>query len=81
MARRCLEPGCQQLAERDPRCPTHQKAYRRRLYGGSWERYSKARRAAGEPCSVCGTYDDLTVDHSTGTVMCRTHNSSRRWNA
>lgn len=65
------------------RCPTCQAGYtrrRRQLYGGAWSRISRAARTTTPWCSVCGTQDDLTLDHETGTVQCRRHNSSHRGN-
>lgn len=75
--RPCLTCG---RPTRATRCPACHKARRRQLYGGNWTRYAQARIAASPRCSICGSSEDLTLDHSTNTVMCRPHNSSRRWN-
>src|ERR1044071_6360750 len=67
----CLgAPGldCQARTEapRCPRCQALWKARRRALYGGNWNRYSRTMRATTPWCSVCGTQEDLTMDHETG---------------
>lgn len=50
-------------------------------YQGSWKRASQRARRAQPFCSVCGTPYDLTLDHETGTVQCRRHNSAHRRDA
>jgi hypothetical protein len=80
----CLgAPGldCQARTEA-PRCPRCQALWtqrRRRLYSNNgWAQKSRAARAATPWCSVCGTSQDLTLDHETGTVQCRRCNSAHR---
>lgn len=67
------------------RCPAHERAYQwwrshqasRRLpdgrpyYGAAWQRYSRAERERQGRCAVCGATVDLTLDHATGLVGCR----------
>lgn len=50
-------------------------------YQGSWKRASQWARRAQPFCSVCGTPYDLTLDHETGQVQCRSHNSAHRRDA
>lgn len=50
-------------------------------YQGSWKGASRRARRAQPWCSVCGTPYDLTLDHETGTVQCRRHNSAHRRDA
>jgi hypothetical protein len=67
-----------------PRCDRCQAEWTRRrrgLYNPQWARLSRAARAAHPFCSVCGTQEDLTLDHETGTVQCRAHNSAHRRDA
>lgn len=91
MRKPCIAPNCPNLISgRGPRCPAHEALHqrvrnqRRTQYAGAWYATSRrARRQAiadGTGCSVCGTLDDLTLDHETGTVQCRPHNSSHRRN-
>lgn len=44
----------------------------------AWQRLSRAQRAAVGFCVRCGRTDDLTLDHETGQVECRSCNSSHR---
>jgi len=58
----------------------------RTIYDGDWARHSAQRRAEEGGCSVCGATRDLTVDHPTDAVLCRTHHGQlearrRRWRA
>lgn len=91
-ARVCIEQGCPLVTE-GTRCVEHERAYQRarearpsrRVYDGSWDRQSRAARAAEPWChrvkadgSICGATTDLTTDHETGTVECRPCNSSHR---
>ena len=82
--RPCLVAGCPELVEKG-RCARHRcqrdAAYnaqpeRQRLYGGTWDAYSRARRAAQPWCSLCQRTTDLTVDHVSGMVVCRASHRS-----
>lgn len=53
---------------------------RRTQYQGPWQAYSRQRRREQPWCSICQATTDLTVDHDTDLVMCRSCNSSRRRN-
>lgn len=81
--RLCLDCGIRFRGD-GPRCVEHERAHQRRRnqarvqYQGAWKRRSLAERRAQPWCSVCGTPFDLTLDHETGQVQCRTHNSSHR---
>lgn len=72
-ASRC--PSCERKRQR----ARNASPRRRRLYGGSWARYSRARRQAQPFCSLCGSTERLSVDHDTNLVLCQTHNSERSW--
>lgn len=48
---------------------------RRPIYGGDWAKTSRAAREETPWCSVCFSTTDLTLDHETGTVQCRSCNS------
>ena len=101
MKRPCLDCGV--LAETH-RCPQHlaiwqqtQEQYRTRRrastaergYNGAWRRLRAAHLLTYPACVVCGTTQDVTVDHiiplvrggqSTPTnlqTLCRKHNSSK----
>lgn len=82
----CLE--CNKRHQHDgPRCyPCHlareraRNTARRNLYGGAWRATSKRARKAVGHCVRCGTTADLTLDHETGQVECRSCNSSHRRN-
>lgn len=65
--------------ERDRQARRNRSVRRRALYGGNWERYSLARRADQPWCSVCGSTEQLSVDHDTNLVMCQSCNSERSW--
>lgn len=43
----------------------------RRIYKGDWPAESLTLRHAQPWCSTCGSTDDLTVDHPTRAVLCR----------
>lgn len=81
--RPCLEPGCPNLT-RTTRCPAcesrHQSARNRARpqYAGSWPRLSRQARKSQPWCTRCGATADLTLDHETGTVECRSCNASHR---
>ena len=45
-------------------------------YGPEWRKHSKARRQEQPWCTVCSTPDDLTVDHHTDWVLCRSCHST-----
>lgn len=49
-------------------------------YAGTWRATSKRARKAVGHCVRCGTTADLTLDHETGQVECRSCNSSHRRN-
>lgn len=78
------------------RCPVHQLPDLRardrvtRENGARWKRLSARLRRRQPFCSVCGTPDDLTVDHvkplehggdpydeTNLDVLCRSHNASK----
>lgn len=67
VSRICPQPGCPNFRP----CPTHRTTTTQRGYGSEWQRYSKAKRAAQPWCSTCGRTDDLTTDHTTDAVYCR----------
>lgn len=84
--RPCLDCG---TPTRNPggRCRPHELEHQRRrnqkrkdLYGGDWARRSREARRAQPACAICGTPFDLTLDHETGEVQCRSHNASHRRN-
>lgn len=87
MNRPCLVAGCPSPAHRQgPRCQLHQRIHdaernhRRTQYTGPWKTTSRRARAEQPWCTRCGTPDDLTLDHETGTVECRPCNSAHRAN-
>ena len=68
--------------QKGPRCTDHEAAFqrwrnaqpgRKAVYQGDWPAESRAIRRANPYCSVCGSVDELTVDHPTRSVFCRTH--------
>ena len=78
--RACIEPGCANLTQRT-RCPNHarQKEQRRTgrdKYDYQWQQLSRQLRAQTPWCGVCGSGLDLTVDHPTRAVLCRSHHSA-----
>lgn len=83
--RPCLGPGCGALT-RNPggRCrpceQAHQKTRNanRPQYAGTWQATSKRARKEQPWCSVCGTTQNLTLDHETLSVQCRACNSAHR---
>lgn len=66
------------------RCPTHEAERQqvrnasRPQYSGAWRALSRKARRQQPWCTRCGRRDDLTLDHQTGTVECRSCNSSHR---
>lgn len=84
-APRC--PLCQ--AEADTRTAARRGGAHRRGYTRAWQRKAARVKRQEPACAVCGTTDDLTVDHITPkaaggtdhrdnlTTMCREHNSSK----
>lgn len=87
----CGEPITK--GRRCPQCEgQHQRARNKarvHLYGGDWPRLSRAARAAEPWCHCvrtnchgdyfpCATSGDLTLDHETGQVECRSCNSRHR---
>ncbi len=68
--RPCLTHGCPTLVERGY-CTAHRTTTTQRGYDYQWQKVSKAARAAQPWCSTCGRTDDLTVDHTTDAVYCR----------
>lgn len=86
--RPCIEPDCGALHRNPgPRCGPHTRTFNkarnqaRTQYHGTWQATSRAARKAQPWCTRCGTGQDLTLDHETGTVECRSCNSSHRRNA
>jgi 5-methylcytosine-specific restriction endonuclease McrA len=89
MARKpCLD--CPRLTASGSRCPSCEskrqssRNARRVHYHGPWQTIRKAVLATARSCSVCGTTEDLTVDHVIPRrldggvgVLCRHHNSSK----
>jgi hypothetical protein len=77
----CLD--CHRLSP-SHRCPTCQKDRDRRRnarrlqYKGTWEVTSRKARKAQPWCTRCGATTDLTLDHESGTVECRSCNSRHR---
>lgn len=69
------------------RCQTcernHQRARNaaRTQYAGAWRTTSRRARQAIGQCAICGTTQDLTLDHEHGQVECRSCNSSHRRDA
>lgn len=53
-------------------------AARGNLYGQAWQKLSRQARALQGWCTRCGSTVDLTLDHETMTVECRSCNSSHR---
>lgn len=81
--RRCIEPGCGNAGP-GTRCPHHQRLRerkrnanprRRELYTADWAETSRALRIEQPWCGRCGRVDDLTVDHPTLLVWCRSCHS------
>lgn len=50
-------------------------------YKGGWRTLSRRARAAQPWCTRCGALDDLTLDHETLDVECRSCNASHRRDA
>lgn len=81
----CLDCG---VPTRNPggRCRPHELEHQRRRnqkrtqYQGTWPATSRRARRAQPWCSICGTTQDLTLDHEHGQVECRSCNSSHRRN-
>lgn len=84
--RTCIDCGARYRTG-DSRCrPCELARHRKRnasrtQYQGAWRKTSAAARRAQPWCSVCGTPNDLTLDHEHGVVECRSCNSSHRRNA
>lgn len=96
-AQPCIECGTPALARRCPECnatnqqriDTTRGGTTARGYGTAWQRLSARVIAASPHCAVCGSVNDLTVDHKVpkvegGTddldnleVMCRYHNGEK----
>lgn len=69
------------------RCPDHYRAWhrarnrdpkRRALYGGTHAARSRAARKAQGRCSICGSTQNLQLDHEHNQVECRNCNLSHR---
>lgn len=62
----------------------HRRNQIRTQYQGAWRSTSKKARtqaiAEGTGCALCGTLEDLCLDHEHGQVECRSCNSSHRRN-
>lgn len=84
--RSCLDCGLRTRTTA-PRCgPCERSRQRRRnaarsQYAGAWRATSRTARRRQPWCSICGTTDDLTLDHEHAQVECRSCNSSHRRNA
>lgn len=85
--RPCIEADCGNLHRNaGPRCGPHERAWQKQRnasrpqYAGNWKTTSKKAREEQPFCSVCGTPYQLTLDHETGTVQCKSCNSSHRRN-
>lgn len=89
----CLTCGVLTKGSRCPTCEANVQRARNKarahLYGGSWPRVSKAARAREPWCHCtrtgchgnlfpCASGGDLTLDHETGQVECRSCNSRHR---
>lgn len=82
--RPCLD--CRNMATKDGRCDSCRRARQsarnrkpsRAIYGGSWRAVSKKAREEQPFCSVCYATDDLTLDHTTGMVVCRSCHLSEK---
>jgi 5-methylcytosine-specific restriction endonuclease McrA len=82
----CAVPRCPLPAVHRGRCIKHRQTTTERGYGPEWQRIAKLTRE--RTCEVCGTEDDLTVDHVLpksmgGTddpfnlrTLCRSHHAS-----
>lgn len=79
----CIEPGCGMLTK-GRRCTRHESQRQRTrnadpkrivLYKGDWPAESRRIRAEQPWCSVCYSERDLTVDHPTRAVLCRSHHA------
>lgn len=66
-------PNCERIRQRN-------RNRRRLQYAGTWKTRSQQARAAQPWCTRCHTTTDLTLDHETGTVECRSCNASHRRN-
>lgn len=83
--RPCLTCG---TLTRNPtsRCRPCQQAHdqarnaRRPQYAGTWKTTSKKARQEQPWCSLCGTTQNLTLDHEHGQVECKSCNASHRRN-
>jgi len=70
--RRCLH--CRRLIPAG-RCPCRTRTARG--YDNNWAGHSAQRRREQWWCADCGAVADLTVDHPTDDVVCRSCNSRR----
>lgn len=83
--RLCIVTDCGRLA-RGTRCAAHEVEHQRRRnqsrpqYVGSWAATSRRARKEQPWCTRCQASDELTLDHETGTVLCKSCNSARRRN-
>lgn len=68
--------SCEKLYQR----ARNQKPERRALYGGNWQRRSRAARLRQPWCSICGGTLNLSLDHEHDQVECIRCNSSHRRN-
>lgn len=90
--RECLAAGCRELIPLSmSRCPVHERARERvrgtpsaRGYGKQWQRRSLRERAEHPWCTLCGSTEDLTLDHVINgvadqtMVLCRSCNTTKR---
>lgn len=58
----CLEPRCPRYAVHRGRCEVHRQSEAQRGYDTKWKKLSRRLRA-GRVCAICGSANDLTVDH------------------
>lgn len=83
-------PRCQECQAASDRRTDQQRGSRQaRGYDRQWQRKSARVRREEPACAICGSTDDLTVDHITPkaaggtddrenlTTLCRKHNSAK----
>src|SRR5688572_30944410 len=80
----CLD--CSNMATRHGRCDGCRSRFQatrnakpgRSIYKGGWAAVSRRARAEQPWCSLCYKTDDLTLDHTTGMVVCRSCHLSEK---
>lgn len=91
VSRVCNEPGCYEVIDRGSKCADHDG--RPMLYDSAWRKHSRERIAEIGMCmcvapdchrndvyssvTLCGQGSDLTVDHPTDDVLCRSCHATR----